>query len=402
MKKILIKSVLIGLCILFCQAAICQLIPYCQKGKWGFSDKTGKIKIKCVYDSVDFFNVDALARVKKNGKVGYINNKEQIIIPFEYDKCLRIYEVFYTEETVGVEYEPEIHIAGYMNNDDAKNNRYIVTKNKKIGIIKVEKNKQNIIVPLIFSKIQFDPNRKIFNCNTKDGLRYFDLEGKEKILENVTKINPEEYSKTLAPEYENMKSTLVKNENSKFGIIKKDNNDYSGKKYDTIVPVMYDSIIFDENAFYDNTYTVKKDKKWGIIVGGNKIILPFEYDSINHNLSKNDRNWADDYKRLFVVKKEKNWGLIGKKNEDDKTTLTLLPFVYTGFNKIYYYYLLAQRGSKFQIYDFKKFKFINNKSYSSITPYKHESLNDFYLFQVTNKLGQTVFVGNNGVEFFED
>jgi hypothetical protein len=48
------------------------------------------------------------------------------------------------------------------------------------------------------------------------------------------------------------------------------------------------------------------------------------------------------------------------------------------------------------------YKLISDKKYSSVAKYQYETVNDFTLFQVTNKTGLTVYLGENGVEFFID
>lgn len=63
-----------------------QLIPYRKKDKWGFCTPEKKIVIDCVYDDAyQFF--EGLARVKLNGKFGFINKQGVQIIPFEYENA---------------------------------------------------------------------------------------------------------------------------------------------------------------------------------------------------------------------------------------------------------------------------------------------------------------------------
>ena len=58
--------------------------------KFGYADKiTGELIIPCDYDiEYDGWSFhEGLVPVKKNGKYGYINDKNQIIIPFIYDNA---------------------------------------------------------------------------------------------------------------------------------------------------------------------------------------------------------------------------------------------------------------------------------------------------------------------------
>ena len=58
-----------------------QEIPFCEKGKWGFANTTGKITIPCIYDEVSFFSGDNLSKVRKAEKYGYINRSGEVVIP---------------------------------------------------------------------------------------------------------------------------------------------------------------------------------------------------------------------------------------------------------------------------------------------------------------------------------
>jgi hypothetical protein len=62
-----------------------DLEPYAPNGKYGFKHKkTGKVVIPIEYDDAESFS-EGLARVKKNGKWGFIDKTGKVVIPFEYD-----------------------------------------------------------------------------------------------------------------------------------------------------------------------------------------------------------------------------------------------------------------------------------------------------------------------------
>jgi hypothetical protein len=111
-----------------------QLIPYCEKGKWGFANTSGKILIPCIYDTVELFSDDKLAKVKLKGKYGYINEATEIIIPIEYDDCARSLEIVREKYTIGLEFNPKFHLEEGIFDFRKVRNSYILNKNKKNGV----------------------------------------------------------------------------------------------------------------------------------------------------------------------------------------------------------------------------------------------------------------------------
>jgi len=390
---------------MFCHHAWSQYIPYCQKGKWGFATTDGKITVPCVYEAVDFYSDDKLAKVKKGRKFGYISIKGTTVIPFEYDECFRIYEVYHGEHSVGIKKNPEIHLNYDFDFDDSKNNRYIVSKNKKYGILSLVDGKPKVLVPLNYLRIQFDPGKKIFHCFTGTNTLLFNTNGQKLTQDQVNSIERIEYSSVMEPEA-SVKSPFIVKANGKVGAVRPPNRmSRAMMRYDTIVPIMYDDIIAEKVK--DNyvpgyeVFGVKLDKKWGMVDSKKNILLPIQFDSINFELSSEFRHWAE-YQRTFVVKQNSQWGILGKKDDKTDSLTALLPFEYEGVSKIYYYYLLVQKENKFQVFSLETYNLISDKSYPSITAYEHESVDDFPLFQVINKQGQPVYIGKNGVEFFTD
>ncbi|MBK6836590.1 MAG: WG repeat-containing protein [Bacteroidetes bacterium] len=68
-------------------------------GKWGYIDKTGKMVINAVYESVDYFEgtneFHMAAIVSLNNKYGLINMKGEIVVPIEYDKIEEMNSISY-------------------------------------------------------------------------------------------------------------------------------------------------------------------------------------------------------------------------------------------------------------------------------------------------------------------
>lgn len=376
-----------------------QLIPYNQKGKWGFASTEGKISIPCIYDEVAFFSDDNFAKVKKNGKYGFIKSSGQTIIPFTYDIAHRLYDVHHGEYSMGILYNPEIHLNRDFDYDEIKSNRYILSRNGQFGVLRVEGDTLVVLIPFRFSKISFDPAKKIFHCQQDDDMVYYSTKGLKLSEEQVAAVKEEMYA--MADMGPSRPAPLLISRDGKWGVVRPDY--YDNRKKDSIVPPVYDEIEpkefnSDFNPVYD-LFAARKGEKWGMLNGAGKVILPFEYDSIQYRLSFR-RQWLP-LQFVFVVKQKGKWGVLGKKDDNDNKLTTHLPFQYRSISNVYGH-LLVKKTDQWQIYDTKKYAFINKNSYKTVTHYEHNSVNGFYLFQVKNKLGQTVFVGQNGVEFFTD
>ena len=62
-------------------------MPLEYNGKWGLVDFQGNILMNFEYDSIDpFYYGCDLARIKKNGKIGYINTECEIIVSPRYEE----------------------------------------------------------------------------------------------------------------------------------------------------------------------------------------------------------------------------------------------------------------------------------------------------------------------------
>lgn len=400
-SRILLLAVLLTL---LSHQASSQLIPFCQKGVWGFAATDGKIVVPCLYEQVDFFSDDKLAKVKKGGKYGYIDNSGVVVIPLKYDNANRIYEVYHGRHSVGIRKTPDIHLNRDFDFDDISNNRYIVSKNGKSGVLQLVEGKPKVLIPLKYSAIQFDPARKVFRCSVATNIVYFDTSGQKLTEEQVENTKQLVYETVMEMPTSNSRKPSVVKANGKVGIIRPSGS-RSGVPYDTLVPVVYDDIVtgnFDEHYIPgEDVFAVKTAGKWGLVDQNKNVLLPIQFDGINFGLSAANRHWAP-YRRLFVVEQEGRWGILGKEKDTSDSLVTLLPFEYEDINRIYFGYLVVEKGNQFQVFNTETLKLISTKSYDSLSRYEYESAGSFILFEVTNKLGQTVFLGENGVEFFSD
>lgn len=56
-----------------------------QNDKFGLADTLGQIQIEPIYDDLSYFSDNGLAKAKKNGKYGFINDKGKTIIDFRFE-----------------------------------------------------------------------------------------------------------------------------------------------------------------------------------------------------------------------------------------------------------------------------------------------------------------------------
>ncbi|AEA43454.1 WG repeat-containing protein [Fluviicola taffensis] len=381
-----------------------QLIPFCQKTTWGFSTKEGKVVIPCVYESVDFFSDDRLARVKKNGKYGYINQKGIVVIPLEYDDCHRIYEIYHSEYSVGIETNPSTNLNrnyDFMEIENPENNRYVVSKAKKFGVLGLIAEKPKVVIPFNYISIMYDPSKKVFHCKNELTMKYFNKSGGKMTEKQINALQPENY---FAASFEETPLPVVVAAHGKYGVVRESSKHYGRVTYDTLVAIIYDTVIIDKEVegfgFDEDFIAVKKGDKWGAYDDKKRLILPVEYDSINFKLSKYHKHWME-YNRSFYVLKNGKWGVLGGKDNSETLTV-LLPFEYDGFSEIYYKFVGVWKAGFVEIFQNEDLKIITKKGYSFIQNYEHESLGSFEIFLVKNKAGKTVYLGENGVEFFTD
>lgn len=390
--------------VLLSYSGFSQYIPFSQKGVWGFASKDGNIVVPCSYEEVDFYSDDNLAKVRKGEKYGYIDKNGVVVIPFKYDKCARIYDVYHGDHSMGIKKNPDLHLNRDFDFDDISNNRYVVTQRGKTGVLHLVEGKPKVLIPLKYSAIQFDPGRKVFHCSIGADKVYFNTSGQKMTEEQVENINPFMYETVMEMPTRNRDKPSVVRADGKVGVVRSLRT-RSGIFYDTLVPVIYEDIItenFDDQYIPGNSvFAVKAAGKWGLVDDKKNVILPIKFDGINFDLSAKDRHWAR-YRRMFVVQQDGRWGILAKEKDTSDSIVTLLPFEYDDVSKIYFAYLSVKKGNKFQVFSTETFELISTKGYDSISSYEYESVGPFVLFQATNKLGQTVFLGQNGVEFFSD
>lgn len=265
---------------------ILVLSPNCiavqnSKGKWGFCDKNGEIRLGYQYDSIDFLKVAKVVKVYKKDKVGLINLEYKEIIPTEYDdiKWLKGNQLVLTladkkrvVTTQGKELLPCIYDEISMQHDG-----YIyIKKQEKKGLLDAE---YNVIIPPEYDDFQIvDGYVHVRNGWIKYGL--YKLKTR-KIICDLRYELISRFNEGLA---------VVKNQQGKFG--------YINELGDEVIPCIYS----DANNFKNGyAFVCKNYKVGGYIDSKGQEVTRFIYrngSSVGADGSAQVEIMFDDYSRL--------------------------------------------------------------------------------------------------------
>lgn len=273
-----------------------ELLKLWKNGKQGYADAiTYKVLINPIYEEALYF-INNCASVKKQGKWGAINRKQQVVIPFEYD-------------SLG-------HCAHH---------RFLITKNGKKGLI----TDKNILITPLYDDLKRDfqgfafaktaGKWQIINEITGKSLTepiYDAIEGLNVGYETSEGENEDTFEYTFFDETYYQIFTVKKN--NKYGWV---NN--QGKE---LTPIKYDEI----SHSYGGLSVVKVGNNYGIINLEGKEILPPIYDDIKKinedkiktGYEKGSINYATQkitfntkkraWQKYLAVRKKNKWQLIDK------------------------------------------------------------------------------------------
>lgn len=259
-------------------------------GKEGFIDINENILIPFIYDDLGVFSKSVdLAPAVKNKKQGFINRKGETIIPFEYD---------YTSK-VRYFYEPGIAV---------------LLRNGKYGVI----NAQNkTIVPFIYSKIYFERGNEIiiawkqekWACFSTTGIQLSDFNNFEIVeksplgflprnsenlpilvrIEGDKKYFSELYSSTKYMNASNKEQKYMEAQGgAKFA--------YLDKNHNFIVP--FNKYDFADVFGLGRKAIVAYKGKYGIIDEYGELVLPLEYDFVEQPFL------YSNYANIFLATKQ--------------------------------------------------------------------------------------------------
>lgn len=199
--------------------SVATLIPFLQKGKYGYKSQSGKVVIKPIYNNVCFFADDCrilnspnekirefgssqFASVQINGVDYRIDDKGQLVYKLKESElgiCPSSYQhqkylVYKFKNSYGlIEYDhytedgnkqifkipPQYEMIHVMESEDRENPMLIATKNDKFGIIDIN---NNIIVPFEYMDIKRNFSWKLGHLFevSKDGKHFYYIDSSNK------------------------------------------------------------------------------------------------------------------------------------------------------------------------------------------------------------------------------
>ena len=295
-------------------------------------------------------NSKGLFRVSKSGKFGFLDRNFKEIIPPEYDYA----ESFQSDSTAlvfkhGVFYRINTKnkklLNGYLNPNWKTGHLGFVTDKNFVSVKTGEffgifdESSNTMIAPFIYDKLIapiqitsfFDINKAAFkekNIELSDKPDMIDelLFHQNKIIvkntQNQYGIIDSTFQILIDFKYDNLESIpceleyLLYTHNGKKGVM-----DYAGKD---LFNEVYEDVRYDIHYEQErDIFKVKKNGKWGVINFDNKILVPFEYDSI-----KFLGHWNRLKVKLWVVEKNAVFGVV------DENNTIFVPFEYKGISHL--------------------------------------------------------------------
>ena len=262
--------------------------------QWGLIDMAGKLVLQMKYSSLrDEFHEGLIAVMSENQTWGFVDQDENVVIPYQYEMAgsfseglATVYQdgkVGFIDKTGGV-----VVPLQYDDAEDFSRGLAVVEMNEKRGL--VDKNGK-VILPCQYSYIAYYGDSMIqAGKRNRDQFDIFNLEG-ELIVSAVSENTVGWWS----ADQETGLSFDVLTKGKKHGII-----DSRGI---IVAPFEYD-IIHEVFSQREDLAAAMKNGKWGFINRNGKEVTPFEFEGISYF---NEGPAA--------VKKDGKWGFIGKNCE---------------------------------------------------------------------------------------
>ena len=232
------------------------------KGAWGSIDSSGSVVIPFIYDeistisSLSYEETTGVYKVKKEDYWGLIDNKGELVLPIHYQKinwfnaAKKLYLVINNNQTHVIDANQNVRING-----DIEDISFIdIQEERKLNIYDYDAHDGTL-------------RPAIIRINDKYGL--FDSNAKQKL--------PAEYN-DLSYFYQD--DLLAAKKDDLHGVV--------NTKGDWIIPLVYDELeaVYLDTGHEDlrevSYFIAKKGANYGLLSLNNDIILPFEYQSMNH------------------------------------------------------------------------------------------------------------------------
>lgn len=214
----------------------CMLYGVERRRKWGYIDKENNLVVPYVFDDADVYESCGLARVKVADKYGIIDTNGNMVLPAEYDV---------------------VQLGGI--NDDSPG---IIKRDEKYGFVNVRG--KIIVAPQYEMANAFSEGLAV--C--KSGERLFTIDASGNQLVVLDYDNAKYYSEGLLP-------VCLMHTDKKGG--KRELWGYCDKSGNEVIPCEYDDVLPFNEGFAAVCYC----GKWGFIDYRNRVMIPFQYDSMD-------------------------------------------------------------------------------------------------------------------------
>jgi len=252
-----------------------------------FDTETEKWIIPMEYNEISAFNSSTYI-VRKEQFYGIIDTSNNIIIPFEWNRLMKIYSV---------------------------DNCVLAYKFPNYGILNIIDKK--LTVPCVYSEITPIENSTFFKVKMNDMYNIVDVNNKPRFKNWYQELY-------ILP---NKQKNYIVKSNGQFGIIDEHEKN--------ILPIEYQELTL--KPYTDGSYLAKhKNGKYGCVTIDGRVSLPFEYDHLK-----------SAYLNLLLSLKGDKWGLI-QVNEGDPYEILPCNFdEITHLNKVF----LLKKNQKFGLLD---------------------------------------------------
>lgn len=302
---------------------------------YGILNQEGKEILEPKFEEIRDYS-EGLIAVKKDDKWGFVDEWGDIVIDFKFksvgDFNDRLAPVKQDELFGFINKKGEFIIKPQFERASIFHNSYaLASKNKKWGIID---KKGNFIIQPIYNEINFFGD--FFKITLNEKISFIDASGKI-LMENIDKVD--EYYDSVIKYSDNIFSIKV---NKKWGLI--------NQNLEVLLEPKFDE--FDRIA-NGNLIKLQIDDKFGVANADFQVITEINFDAIDYRINDG----------LIAVQKEGKWGFI------DKSGKMVIPAIYERVKSFSENLVAVQLNGKWG--------FINKKGKMVIKP-QFTEVEDFY------------------------